>query len=123
MDSVFKSELFPNATCALTVLEAQKIYEILVNEETDMGLGVLQQICETKNISVANPPIELIFLKLEKKSLNEIIDLIISKTKKDNMSANKSSFGLNLYNFCIQVIDFFLKDHFQKIYSQMNKTI
>ena len=122
MQDMFKSDLFPNATCALTVLEVQRLYETLINEKTDLGFAVLQKICEVEKISDANPPIELIFLQLEKPDLNEIIDLIISKTKHNNLSANRGSFGLNLYNFCLEVICFFLKSHFQGIYSQMNQT-
>ncbi|MCP4162993.1 MAG: hypothetical protein GY760_23270 [Deltaproteobacteria bacterium] len=116
----FKSKINEKVTCNLQINNILKLYRLLHGgidfaNKVNYGLHLLELLDKKKqNVS------ELLEVLYVIPKVDEVIDIIISGSKiadsnGNSMQANKSSLGLDLHLFIIEVIDFFLIDHYRKV--------
>jgi len=116
----FKSKINEKVTCNLQINSILKLYRLLhggidLANNANYGLCLLKNLDQkTQNVSEL---LEILYLIPK---VDEVIDIIISGSKiadanGNPMQANKSSLGLDLHLFVIEVIDFFLIDHYRKV--------
>ena len=116
----FKSKINEKATCNLQINNILKLYRLLhgaidLANNANYGLHLLESLDKkTHNVS------ELLEIFYLIPKADEITDIIIAGSKiadsnGNPMQLNKASLGLDLDLFIIEVIDFFLIDHYRKV--------
>lgn len=116
----FKSKINEKVTCNLQINSILKLYQLIhggidLANNANYGLHLLESLdAKTQNVS------ELLEIFYLIPKADEVIDIIVSGSKiadanGNPMQLNKASLGLDLHLFVIEVIDFFLIDHYRKV--------
>jgi len=111
----FSSKIFPDIQCNPQVIHIQDIYhKLAASDQGFVFLGTLGEAGDLK--AVGSSKLMLLFARVP--DVDFIVDIIVNCCKQQGLSANRAMFELQLYDFCVEVIDFFLKKNrrYKKIY-------
>jgi hypothetical protein len=115
----FISKIFPDIQCNPQVIHIQDIYHKLASSDEGFTfLGTLGQSGNLKEVNLTN----LMFLFARVPDVDFIVDTIVECCKQKGLGANRAMFDLQLYDFCVEVIDFFLKKHCTKIFASLQQS-
>ena len=116
----FSSKIFPDIQCNPQVIHIQDIYhKLAASNQGFVFLGTLGEAGNLKAVDSAN----LIFLLARVPDVDFIVDTIVECCKQKGLSANRAMFELKLYDFCVEVIDFFLKEHCIKTFASLKQLV